>query len=179
MSSELCTATAPVTALIDRIIAVLEDGPAGVADFPTLPAVVGCTAHVAPANHYLLPVGTKVISGAEPQGITPPMCVVWNHAKAERRHQHFPKLWDIPITVQIKYDRTLTVADLAEKSEQLELLLFTDYDDEDAIERLSLDASHRVRHLYDIDISPFQVGDDAWTIIQVVFTAYVSGLQSA
>lgn len=176
MPAEICTATAPAAALIARILALLTDGPSGVPGFPSGVTVTGLVSGAAPANHFLLPRGTRLYSGSLPSAPVQPYAVVWNHQSSQRREKQFCKLWDIPVTVQLAFDRVLTVTDLTEKSEQLELLLFTDYESETAAQRLSVPGSHRVRDIYDIDISPHSVGSDAWTIIQVVFTCFISGL---
>jgi hypothetical protein len=184
MAAELCTLTAPVSALLDRLAALIEDGPAGVPDFPLAPEVTGFVSGAAPANHFLCQQGMRIFKGNAAASAQPPAVVIFNHAKATRHQTHFGKLWNIPVTVQFHYDRTLPPSDLAVKADQLELLLFTDYEDETAAQRLSVAPGAeteglRVRHLEEIDISEFRVGDDAWTIVQVVFTAArCSGLQA-
>lgn len=186
MPSELCTPTAPVNQLIDRLAVLIEDGPEDVAGFPESPYVVGFTGGAAPAHHFLCQAGMKLHKGSQPAAAKPPFVVIWNHAKSTRHQTNFGKLWDVPITVQFHYDKTLPPDDFTEKSEQLELLLFTDYQSASAASRMSVVSTTeaegiRVRYLDDISIDEFKVATDAghtaYSIVQVVFTAKCSGLQ--
>ncbi len=179
MATELCTSTCPTNALLARIAELLEDGPADVPDFPTSPAVTGFVSGVAPANHFLLPTGSRIYQGDIPDQRILPCAVVWNHQRGQPTHENSELFWDIPVTVQIRYDRSRTVADLAVTCELLETLFLTDYaavDDytgETAAQRLSSDTI-RVRNLFDRDVSPFTT-EDGETIVQLVFTAFCSG----
>lgn len=179
MATENCTSTCPTAALLARIVALLKDGPSGVPGFPASPYVVGFVSGVAPANHFLLPLGCRVYSGDIPSSRQLPCALVWNHQRGQPTHENSELFWDIPVTIQIRYDRSRSEADLAVTCELLETLFLTDYKasgayaGETAAQRLST-STIRVRNLFDRDASPF-VTDDGENIVQLIFTAFCSG----
>lgn len=176
---ELCTPTAPVDGILSRLAELIKDGPDGVPGFPPAPYVTGFVDGVAPPHHYLLQAGMRVYTGNEAVRQQPPCVLIWNNAKAEKRHKQFPKLWDVPVCVHFCFDRVLPPEDLATKMEEVEMLLFTDYEGEGgkAIQRLSRAGSHRVRDIDNLSIDPFTVAEAGYTTVQASFTLYCSGLQ--
>lgn len=183
MATETCTSTCPTAALLARIVELLKDGPEDVPDFPESPYVVGFSSGVAPANHFLLPQGTRVYSGDIPACRDLPCALVWCHQRGQPTHENSELFWDVPVTIQLRFDRSRTVADLEVTCELLETLFLTDYaavDDyegETAAQRLSSDTI-RVRNLFDRDVSPFTT-EDGENIVQLVFTAFCSGKSQA
>jgi hypothetical protein len=174
-----CLPYCPVNELLFSVCRLIRGGIPGLPGF--LPGGITEDPESRASGHFLLPDGCRLIGPldvTDPEDPSP-LCNVYNDQQPSPRHPQCAIYWDIPVAVQLYYDRALAPQEMQAAAAKLALLLTADLrlpggQRLRAIDRLSA-PDVRVRALRDIDCTPVSY-NNGLTLIDLTFTALCSAI---